>query len=78
MYGPPPRRHSVVGPLILIVMGSLILLRNFGYAIPLLHDLVRYWPVLLVVLGLVRLAEFFAARSAQRPVPEWAAARCFY
>ena len=69
MYGPPPRRHSVVGPLILIVMGSLFLLRNFGYAIPLLHNLVRYWPLLLVVMGLVRLAEFFAARNARRPVP---------
>ena len=77
MYGPPPRRHSVVGPLILIVMGSLILLRNFGFAIPLLHNLVRYWPVLLVVLGLVRLAEFFAARNAQRPVPGMGAGTVF-
>ena len=69
MYVPPPRRHSVVGPLILIVIGVLFLLRNFGYTIPLLHNFVRYWPLLLVVIGLVRLAEFFAARSAQRPVP---------
>jgi DUF4097 and DUF4098 domain-containing protein YvlB len=68
-YVPPPRRHSVVGPLILIVIGVLFLLRNIGYTIPLFHNYARYWPLLLVLIGLVRLAEFFAARSAQRPVP---------
>ncbi|HVJ06438.1 MAG TPA: DUF4097 family beta strand repeat-containing protein [Candidatus Saccharimonadales bacterium] len=69
MYVPPPRRHSVVGPLILITIGALFLLRNFGYTIPLFHNFVKYWPLLLILIGLVRLAEFFAARSAQRPVP---------
>ncbi len=69
MYVPPPRRRSVVGPLILIVVGLFFLLRNFGYTIPLFHNFVKYWPLLLVVIGVVRLAEYFAARSAQRPVP---------
>jgi len=55
-YMPPPRRRSLVGPLILIVVGVL-------------HNFVRYWPLLLVLIGLVRLAEFFAARSANRPAP---------
>ena len=68
-YVPPPRQRSIVGPLILIVIGTLFLLRNFGYTIPLMHNFVRFWPVLLVVIGLVRLAEYFAARSAGRPVP---------
>jgi DUF4097 and DUF4098 domain-containing protein YvlB len=58
-----------VGPLILIVIGVLFLLRNFGYTIPLLHNFVRYWPLLLVLIGVVRLAEFFLARSAGRPAP---------
>jgi DUF4097 and DUF4098 domain-containing protein YvlB len=69
MYVPPPRKHSVVGPLILIVIGALFLLRNFGYTLPLLDHFVKYWPLLLVVVGLVRLAEYFAARNAGRPVP---------
>ncbi len=69
MYVPPPRRHSVVGPLILIVIGVLFLLRNFGFRLPLLHQFVQYWPLLLVVIGLVRLAEYFAARNRQQPVP---------
>jgi len=66
---PPPVRRSVVGPLILVVLGVLFLLRNFGYTFPVFHNFVRYWPLLLVVIGLVRLAEFFAARSAGNPVP---------
>ena len=41
-YVPPPRRHSVVGPLILIVVGGLFLLRNLGYTIPLFQHYVRY------------------------------------
>ncbi len=69
IYVPPPRRHSVVGPLILIVIGVLFLLRNFGFRLPLLHQFVQYWPLLLVVIGLVRLAEYFAARNRQQPVP---------
>ena len=79
MYGPPPRRHSVVGPLILIVMGSLILLRNFGYTIPLLHNFVRYWPLLLVVIGTGAAGGVFC--SAQRPASgagDGRRARCFY
>jgi len=77
MYVPPPRRHSVVGPLILIVFGLLFLLRNFGYTIPLFHNFAKFWPLLLVVIGLVRLAEFFAARKAQRPMPGMGAGTVF-
>jgi DUF4097 and DUF4098 domain-containing protein YvlB len=51
------------------VIGILFLLRNFGYSIPLFHNFVKFWPLLLVLIGLARLAEFFAARSQQRPVP---------
>jgi DUF4097 and DUF4098 domain-containing protein YvlB len=69
MYGPPPRQRSVAGPLILIGIGLLFLLRNFGYRIPLFHNFARYWPLLLVMIGLVRLAEYFSARRTQRPMP---------
>jgi DUF4097 and DUF4098 domain-containing protein YvlB len=55
--------------LILIAIGTLILLRNFGYALPMFQNYARYWPLLLVAIGLARLAEFFAARSSGRPVP---------
>jgi len=42
-------RHSLVFPLTLIAVGVMLLLREFGY----LHgNIVRYWPVLLIVWGL--------------------------
>jgi DUF4097 and DUF4098 domain-containing protein YvlB len=66
---PPPRPRSIAGPLILIAIGVIFLLRNIGYSIPILHDFARYWPVLLLAIGLVRLAEFFYARSTGRPAP---------
>jgi DUF4097 and DUF4098 domain-containing protein YvlB len=69
MYVPPPQRRSVVGALLLIAIGGVFLLRNFGYTFPLFHDFVKYWPLLLVLIGSVRLVEFYAARSAQRPTP---------
>ncbi len=77
MYVPPPRRHSVVGPLILIAIGVLFLLRNFGLTIPLFHNFVKFWPLILVLVGAVRLAEFFAARKAQGPMPAMGGATVF-
>jgi len=64
--------RSIVGALILIVTGGVFLLRNFGYSIPLFHFhyFVIYWPLLLVLVGLVRLTEYFAARRGQRPMPQ--------
>jgi DUF4097 and DUF4098 domain-containing protein YvlB len=61
----------------LIVIGLLFLLRNFGYTIPLFHNFARYWPLLLVVIGLIRLAEYFAARGGQRPAPRLGAGTVF-
>ncbi|MDR3762596.1 MAG: DUF4097 family beta strand repeat-containing protein [Acidobacteriota bacterium] len=69
-YQPPPRRpRSVAGPLLLIAVGIIFLLRNFGYSIPILNDFARWWPVLLLVIGLVRLGEYFYARSTGRLAP---------
>ncbi len=65
----PSRRYSVVGPLILIAIGLLFLLRNFGFTIALFRNFVKFWPVLLILVGLVRVAEFFASRKARRPMP---------
>jgi len=45
----------MVGPLILIVIGVLFLLRNiypqFGFD--------RMWPVILIVIGLAKVVEYF-------------------
>ncbi len=42
-------RHSIAFPLTLVVIGAVLLLKELGY----LHgNVLRYWPVLLIVWGL--------------------------
>jgi hypothetical protein len=42
-------RFSIAFPLTLVVIGAVLLLKELGY----LHgDVLRYWPVLLIVWGL--------------------------
>jgi len=61
---PPPAyryRRSLAGPLILIVIGVLFLLRNLGVHIPVWHFFGRFWPVLIILWGVVALVEHFTA-----------------
>ena len=61
---PPPvyrYRRSLAGPLILIVIGVLFLLRNLGVHIPVWHFFGRFWPVLIILWGVVALVEHFTA-----------------
>ena len=66
---PPPRpvrmaRRSLAGPIVLIVLGIVFLLGNIGYltwpSIGMLFA--RYWPLLIILWGLVKLLEHFRAR----------------
>ncbi len=62
-YPPPPpvyyrQRRSLAGPLVLIVIGLLFLLRNIGVHIPVWHFFGRFWPVLLILWGVIRLIEY--------------------
>ena len=69
-YGPPPapqrrRRGGVVGPLVLIFIGSVFLLQNTGYLPPnAWQNLWRLWPVILVLAGI----ELLLANRAPWPV----------
>ena len=61
---PPPvyrYRRSLAGPLILILIGVLFLLRNIGVHIPVLHFFGRFWPLLIIIWGVVALVEHFVA-----------------
>jgi DUF4097 and DUF4098 domain-containing protein YvlB len=61
---PPPLyryRRSLAGPLILILIGVLFLLRNVGVHIPVWHFFGRFWPLLIIVWGVVALIEHFVA-----------------
>jgi DUF4097 and DUF4098 domain-containing protein YvlB len=51
------RRASLVAPLLLIGIGLLFLVRNVFPEMPLLDYLARYWPLLLVAWGGLRLLE---------------------
>jgi DUF4097 and DUF4098 domain-containing protein YvlB/uncharacterized ubiquitin-like protein YukD len=56
---PPPYRYrrSIAGPLILIIIGGLFLARNLGWRAPVWHWFGHWWPVLLIIWGVVALIE---------------------
>ncbi len=60
---PPPYRYrrSLAGPIVLIVIGCVFLLHNFGVRVPVWHAFGRYWPLLLILWGVVKLVEHAAA-----------------
>jgi DUF4097 and DUF4098 domain-containing protein YvlB len=62
-YPPPYRyRRSIAGPLVLIVIGLLFLLRNFGFRLPIWHWFGHWWPLLLILWGVIRLIEHSMAQ----------------
>jgi len=63
------RRGSIIGPLILIALGILFLLRNVWPDIPVFELLSRYWPFLLIGWGVIRLFEIFIWASQSKPIP---------
>ena len=54
-------RRSIAGPIVLIVIGTLLLLGNFHYLswAMLARWFARYWPVLIILWGVVKLIEYF-------------------
>ncbi|HEU5336913.1 MAG TPA: DUF4097 family beta strand repeat-containing protein, partial [Terriglobales bacterium] len=70
VVNPPRRRRSFAGPLILILLGVVFLLGNMHVLT--WHSLgmwfARYWPVLIIVWGVVKLIEYYQAqREGTRP-----------
>ena len=61
--GPPPYRYrrSLAGPVILILIGIVFMARNFGFRFPLWHWFGRWWPVLLIIWGVIALIEHITA-----------------
>lgn len=46
------KRESLFWGLIILVLGMLFLLRNFGLEINVWHLLGKYWPLILIYIGL--------------------------
>jgi hypothetical protein len=67
------------GPLLLITVGILFLLANMGFTSR-THILVLFatwWPVLLILLGVVRMVEYTMARRNNQPAPRFGGGAVF-
>lgn len=67
---PAPRRpRSFAGPLVLILIGLVFMLRNFHLlsTAAMFHWFARYWPVLIIIWGLAKLIEYYQAQRAGYP-----------
>jgi len=64
--GPDPRprrmRRSFVGPVILICIGVIFLVANLVPSFDPWLIMTRYWPVILILIGLGKLWDYYAAR----------------
>ena len=59
------RSRSITGPVILVVIGFLFLVNNVWRNVPFWSLMWDYWPVLLIVVGVIGLVEalYFASRG---------------
>jgi DUF4097 and DUF4098 domain-containing protein YvlB len=63
------RRASLAVPLLLIGIGGLFLARNVFPDMPLMDYLAKYWPLLLILWGVLRLGEIAFWAVTSRPLP---------
>ena len=54
------RRHSLVGPVVLILLGAIFLINNVRPNLNLFTLVATYWPFLLIGMGVLRLMEVLA------------------
>jgi len=55
----PALLRSIRGPVMLVTLGTLFLIDHAGGV-----SFIRTWPVLLIVVGLLRLGEYLGTKSA--------------
>src|SRR6185436_16197473 len=65
----PRSAGSFFWGLILIAAGSIFLLKNLGYDVPVWTGIARYWPVLLIVWGLIKMIDCARWKRAGEPGP---------
>src|ERR1700680_2026542 len=68
---PPPRRRSLAGPFVLIVMGTVFLMATMRVLSigRLAHLFANYWPALLIVWGVIKLIEHQRAQREGTRAP---------
>jgi hypothetical protein len=63
------RRHSVIAPMILILIGGVFLIRNFFPEVRVGDLIASYWPYILIVWGAIRLGEIVVWTMQNKPLP---------
>ncbi len=63
------RGRSIVGPFVLIALGGIFLLNNIRPELNLFSLFAKYWPFLLIGLGVLRLLEVLAYAAGSKPLP---------
>src|SRR2546425_4521464 len=68
---PMRRRGSLLGPIVILIIGVMFLVRNFRPDIPVWQLFGQYWPLLLIFLGLLKLMQAISPQDPavpQRPL----------
>jgi len=52
------KKESLFWGLIILVLGLLFLMKNFGFEINIWHLLGKYWPLILIYIGLKNIFLF--------------------
>jgi DUF4097 and DUF4098 domain-containing protein YvlB len=69
-----PRPRSIFGPLVLITIGVLFLLRSTGLvSFQTFRSMSRFWPLLLIIWGVAKLVEHLWAVNRGLPTPRMGA-----
>ena len=63
------RRGSLIGPILLILIGLLFLINNIRPDLPVLQIIGDYWPYLLIGWGALRLIEITYWHLSGKPIP---------
>ena len=63
------RGRSIVAPFVLISIGAIFLLNNIRPELNLFSLFAKYWPFLLIGLGVLRLLEVLAYAAGSKPLP---------
>ncbi len=64
-----PKRRPIFSGLILILLGCLLLAQNFRPEMRVWEMFREYWPVLLIIWGLAKMFDYFAARRTGDATP---------
>ncbi len=59
---PPRRRKSYAGAVVLILIGVIFLLHNFG-VVSAWQFYARWWPLIIILVGVIKLIEYYQAKN---------------